>query len=74
VNHETMTEVFDGTTHEIAIDATVMVAEMTSVMIATKAGAEDAQAIVLDVMLNPTHDHPTDEMNNVPKRHGVIET
>jgi hypothetical protein len=56
-----MTEVLDVPTRVTTIDA-IVTNETTAV-------AEDAQAIVLDVMVNPNHIHPSNAMNNVQTLH-----
>jgi hypothetical protein len=43
------------------------------VTIETAAVAEDAQAIVLDVMVNPNHIHPSNAINNVQMLHASAE-
>ena len=60
-----MTEVLDVPTRVTTIDAIVT--------IETTAVAEDAQATVLDVMVNPNHIHPSNAMNNVQMLHAVDE-
>ena len=61
VKHATMTEVLDVPTRVTTIDA-IVTNETTAV-------AEDAQAIVLEVMVNPNHIHPSNAMNNVQTLH-----
>lgn len=58
VKHGTMTEVLDVPTRVTTIETTAV--------------AEDAQAIVLDVMVNPII-HPSNAMNNVQMLHAVDE-
>ena len=62
VKHATMTEVLDVPTRVTTI-----------VTIETAAEAEDAQAIVLDVMVNPNHIHPSNAINNVQMFHASAE-
>ena len=57
VKHATTTEILDVPTPVTTIDVIVT--------IETTAVAEDAQAIVLYVMLNPNHIHPSNAMNRV---------
>ena len=65
MKHVTMTEVLDVATLVTTIDVIVT--------IETTAVAEDAQAIVLDVMVNPIHIRPSNGMNNVQMLHDVDE-
>lgn len=65
VKHVTMTEVLDVPTLVTTIDAIVT--------IETTAAADDAQAIVLDVMVNPIHIYPSNAMTNVQMLHAVDE-
>ena len=65
VKHATMTEVLDVPTRVTTIGAIVT--------IETAAVAEDAQAIVLDVMVNPNHIHPNNAINNVQMLHASAE-
>jgi hypothetical protein len=58
-----MTEVLDVPTRVTTIDA-IVTNETTAV-------AEDAQAIVLEVMVNPNHIHPSNAMNRVQMLHVV---
>ena len=60
-----MTEVLDVPTRVTTIGAIVT--------IETAAVAEDAQAIVLDVMVNPNHSHPSNAINNVQMFHASAE-
>ncbi len=65
MKHVTMTEVLDVPTLVTTIDAIVT--------IETTAAADDAQAIVLDVMVNPIHIYPSNAMTNVQMLHAVDE-
>jgi len=61
-----MTKILNGPIHDTAVNAT----EMT----ATTVEAEDALAIVLDVMVNPIHIYPSSVMSSVQALHSVDET
>jgi hypothetical protein len=63
VKHATTAEVPDVPTLVTTIDVIVT--------IETTAAAEDAQAIVIDVMVNPNHIHPSNAMNRVQMLHVV---
>ena len=65
MKHVTMTEVIDVAPLVTTIDVIVT--------IETTAVAEDAQAIELDVMVNPIHIRPSNGMNNVQMLHAVDE-
>jgi hypothetical protein len=63
VKHATIPEVLDVPSRVTTI-----------VTIETAAVAEDAQAIVLDVvMVNPNHIHPSNAINNVQMLHALVE-
>jgi len=61
-----MTKILNGPIHDTAVNAT----EMT----ATTVEAEDALAIVLDVMVNLNHIYPGSVMSSVQALHSVDET